>query len=101
MDTLELLLKKPDLIAVDIAGEVGLTRGAVSYLLDKLEEQGLITRQPHPTSRRSFQILVTEKGQTSTDSILKAYYADIEGLFTEYSAEELSKLRQLINKLLL
>jgi MarR family 2-MHQ and catechol resistance regulon transcriptional repressor len=99
MYTLEFLSKNPDAMAVDLADEFGLTRGAVTQILDKLEQQHLVLRKPHPTSRRSIQIELTEKGTTLVDAILDDYHHEIEKLFTNYSEEELAILKQLLDKL--
>lgn len=99
MYTLEFLRKHPDCMAVEIADEFGLTRGAVTQLLDKLEKQGLIVRKPHPTSRRSLSIQVTDQGGDLINEILKAYNKKIEKLFANYSADELAALKQLLEKL--
>ncbi|WP_028548858.1 MarR family winged helix-turn-helix transcriptional regulator [Paenibacillus sp. UNC451MF] len=99
MYSLEFLRKHPDSKAVDIANEFGLTRGAVTQLLDKLEQEDLVVRKPHPTSRRSLQIQITPKGNELIKNILNAYNNKIERLFAHYSPEELSSLRLLLEKL--
>ncbi|MDQ0872855.1 DNA-binding MarR family transcriptional regulator [Paenibacillus sp. V4I3] len=99
MYVLEFLRKHPECIAVDIANEFGLTRGAITQLLDKLELQGLVIRKPHPTSRRSQLVQMTDKGNELIISILAAYNKKIEQLFTPYSKEELASLKKLLEKL--
>lgn len=99
MYVLEFLRKHPDCIAVDIANEFGLTRGAITQLLDKMEEHGLIERKPHPTSRRSHLLQMTDKGTQLINRILDAYNTKIEQLFTSYTKEELAQLQQLLAKL--
>lgn len=99
MYALEFLRKHPDCIAVDIANEFGLTRGAITQLLDKLEEQELVIRKPHPTSRRSLLLQVTDKGNTLINDILVAYNNKIEQLFTPYTEDELAQLKTLLEKL--
>ncbi|MFD0693882.1 MarR family winged helix-turn-helix transcriptional regulator [Paenibacillus sp. GCM10027628] len=99
MYTLEFLRKNPDCIAVQIANEFGLTRGAVTQLLDKLEQQGLVMRMPHPTSRRSQLIHVTAQGTQLIESILLEYNNRIVQLFKPFDAGELSSLRKLLEKL--
>ncbi|NOU95518.1 MarR family transcriptional regulator [Paenibacillus sp. LMG 31456] len=99
MYTLEFLRKHPECRAIDLANEFGLTRGAVTQLLDRLELQGLVVRKPHPTSRRSLHIHITEKGYERLDAIIHTYNNKIEQLFTNYSSEELAKLRELLSKM--
>ncbi len=99
MYTLEFLNMHPESKAVDIANEFGLTRGAVTQLLDKLEKRELVKRKPHPESRRSLQIDLTEMGIQLCASILSEYNKEIESLFTPYNKEELHSLRELLKKL--
>ncbi|MCR8631484.1 MarR family winged helix-turn-helix transcriptional regulator [Paenibacillus radicis (ex Xue et al. 2023)] len=99
MYTLEFLRKHPECRAVDIANEFGLTRGAVTQLLDKMEQQGYVIRKPHPTSRRSLHIHITEKGYELLDVIIKTYNSKIERLLSNYSSEELATLRELLSKM--
>ncbi|MDT0549736.1 MULTISPECIES: MarR family transcriptional regulator [Streptomyces] len=35
----------------------------VTYVMDKMEKQGLVVRQPHPTDRRAKQLVLTEEGR--------------------------------------
>ena len=99
MYVLEYLRKHPDCIAVDIANEFGLTRGAITELLDKMEGQGLLVRKHHPTSRRSQLLQMTDKGNELIINILAEYNMKIEQLFTSYTKEELAALQQLIAKM--
>ncbi|WFB07272.1 MarR family transcriptional regulator [Streptomyces sp. LX-29] len=35
----------------------------VTYVIDKMEKQGLVVRRPHPTDRRAKQLVLTEAGR--------------------------------------
>lgn len=35
----------------------------VTYVMDKMEKQGLVVRRPHPTDRRAKQLVLTEAGR--------------------------------------
>ena len=45
-----------------LAQHLGVDRTVMTYLLDNLEEQGLIERRPDPADRRARRVLVTERG---------------------------------------
>jgi len=64
----------------DLAKAGGLTKGAVSQMLEKIEHKGLITRSPDPEDSRRVAIDLTTKGKI-------AYYAHIQ--FHEDSDREL------------
>jgi DNA-binding MarR family transcriptional regulator len=55
-----------------LAGEMGLSSGAMTNRLDRMEAAGLIRRQPEPSDRRALQVALTDAGwrawQTSTDA---------------------------------
>lgn len=54
----------------DLSTEIGITVGAASKLVDRLERDGLATRAPNPTNRRSSLIALTETGQQALTSAL-------------------------------
>lgn len=43
----------------------------VTFVLDRLEQQGLIQRQPHPTDRRAKQIVLTAAGRHRRADVLQ------------------------------
>jgi len=42
-----------------------------TFVLDRLEQQGLIERRPHPTDRRAKQIVLTPAGERRRDEVLE------------------------------
>jgi DNA-binding MarR family transcriptional regulator len=58
-----------------------------------------VIRKPHPTSRRSLLLQVTDKGNALINDILEAYNNKIEQLFTPYTEDELAQLKKLLEKL--
>lgn len=61
--TLMMTAGQPGMSIADIAREVASTRQAANEMLGGLEQEGLIERRPHPTDRRTQQIVVTESGR--------------------------------------
>jgi DNA-binding MarR family transcriptional regulator len=47
-----------------LAQQLGVDRTVMTYLLDALEEAGLVRREPHPTDRRARRIVVSRRGVT-------------------------------------
>lgn len=60
-----------------IAGELGLDRTVMTYLVDDLEAAGLVTRQPDPADRRSRRVVITDGGQAVLERV-RATLGDIE-----------------------
>lgn len=65
-----------------IADFMGLDRGAVTRLLDKLEAQGLITRDRGKSDRRSVSTTVTPRGEAVAIET-KAHSRAVNAMFTE------------------
>ncbi len=57
-----LLLEEEGLTQKELGDRTGVPGYATTRSLDSLEEQGLIERRPHPTSRRANLIYLTAKG---------------------------------------
>jgi DNA-binding MarR family transcriptional regulator len=46
-----------------LSARLGLHRNVMVNLIDTLEEQGLVTRMPHPDDRRAFAVTLTDKAR--------------------------------------
>jgi DNA-binding MarR family transcriptional regulator len=46
----------------EVADDIGITVGAASKVVDRLERAGLVRRVPHPSDRRSSLLQVTRAG---------------------------------------
>jgi len=56
-----------------VADQLGVTRAAVTGLIDGLERARLIERHAHPEDRRSTVLMLTARGQQSLDRIAPHY----------------------------
>jgi DNA-binding MarR family transcriptional regulator len=59
---LEAATRQPPVSQSVIAQEIGIDRTVMTYLLDDLEREGLLTRRPDPADRRNRQVVATDKG---------------------------------------
>lgn len=57
------LYDRADITPSELAASMGLTRGAVTKLADRLAARGLLTREPDPVDRRSQHLALTEEGR--------------------------------------
>lgn len=62
---------------LDLANRLGVDRTVMTYLLDDLERDGLVERQPDPADRRARLIVLTDKG-TTTLAELEGRLAGVE-----------------------
>jgi len=49
----------------DVSGGIGITVGAASKLVDRLERDGLVERRPNPSDRRSSLVVLTDAGEVA------------------------------------
>ena len=89
MECLRLLFLKGISTPSELARHTGLTSGATTAMLDRLEKAGLIERRPNPDDRRGIQItpakLSAEKAASWFESARKAQ----DELISSYSEGEL------------
>ncbi|MBB5156639.1 MarR family winged helix-turn-helix transcriptional regulator [Saccharopolyspora phatthalungensis] len=57
--------------ARELATRMSCEASNATFVLDRLEQQGLIERRPHPTDRRAKQIVLTPSGRRSRTTVLK------------------------------
>ena len=67
----------------------------VTFVLDKLEQQQLVERRPHPTDRRARQLVLTAAGKRRRAAVVKrlSEHSPIDNL-TETQQESLRYLLQ-------
>ena len=87
--------------ATELARASLLTSGAMTAVLDRLEEQGLVRRQIDGEDRRARRITITEKGRTIVDRALEQRQAQHRALNAVLSLEEREALSAILRKLLI
>ena len=78
-----------------------LTSGAMTNRLDRLEQAGLLVRNPNPEDRRGIIVSLTAEGLRVIKVVLKDYLADLNEFLEPLSAAERRQLAGLLKKLLL
>jgi MarR family transcriptional regulator, organic hydroperoxide resistance regulator len=86
----------------DLGEELGVSSAAASQMLDKLVQQGLVTRNENPDDRRSKLLSLTERGQGILRRSIEARQFWIEELANSLSADEIlaasSAISMLVHK---
>lgn len=72
-----------------LAARLGVTKGAITQLIDRLEGKGLVSRRPHPQDSRSALVALTELGKEAYAVHEQLHAAFYERLRTELSEQEL------------
>lgn len=76
---------------IELAEYLGITKQAVSKMVDYLEENGYVMRKTHPTDKRGKIIVLTERG-LSVMKAKKEILADIETRWAENIGDERMKM---------
>jgi MarR family 2-MHQ and catechol resistance regulon transcriptional repressor len=83
----------------ELADKLLVTGGNVTYVMDRLEEQGLVSRERSPEDRRVVEARLTEEGKALIHRCFPAHAAFIEGLASHLEPDEQQELRRLLKKL--
>ena len=76
------------------------TSGTLSVRMDRLEQAGLITREPDPDDARSVLVRLTDAGERLADAASVARVSAQAALLVALSADEQAQLGDLLRKLL-
>src|ERR1041384_3186887 len=82
------LLRGGPLAAGEIAREIGLTPGAVTGMVDRLERAGLVRREVDPNDRRRVVVTATDSGKDAHNGLFTELGAAMAAMMTRYSPAE-------------
>jgi DNA-binding MarR family transcriptional regulator len=83
-----------------LADELGLTPGTVSVRIDRLIEDGLVSRVPDPETRRSVLVALTPQGRELFERVAPAHLANEARLLSALDDADQKLLADLLRKLL-
>jgi DNA-binding MarR family transcriptional regulator len=83
----------------ELSARLMVTTGNVTGLIDAMEQDDLVARQPNPADRRSTLIAATGAGQTLFAAMAPAHQRWIDGLTAGLSRAEMALLFELLGKL--
>ena len=89
MECLRLLFLKGIATPSELARHTGLTSGATTAMLDRLEKAGLIERRPNPDDRRGTLITPAKSGTEKVASWFESARKAQDELISTYSEKEL------------
>lgn len=80
----------------ELAERLGIVPRSATTLVDALEAQGLIRREPDPDNRRATRVVLTEDGRAALGRMHDAHVQGVEDLFAPLSPEQRETLRDLL-----
>lgn len=96
---LELLYHKGDQPLQQIGGKILLASGSITYVVDKLEQKGLLKRVACPNDRRVTFAQITDEGKAFIENIFPDHEKHIHSLMNELTSEEKATAIELLKKL--
>jgi len=93
------LYRDGSLTGVDLAKRFDVTPRNVTALVDALEAQGLVTREPHPLDRRAVLVAPTRAGRTMAAGMQRGYERMTETMLAGFTDPELADLERVVARL--
>ncbi|MFN3015966.1 MarR family winged helix-turn-helix transcriptional regulator [Vibrio coralliilyticus] len=97
--TLMCLWEEEGLTQRDIAQKSKVENSTTTRTLDKLENLGLVERQPDPNSRRAFRIYLTDEGRALKETLVPIPMAINQKLLSSLEPEERGEIIRLLQKM--
>ncbi len=101
MECLALIFFKGLATPSELARYTGLTSGATTTMLDRLEKARLIERRPNPEDRRGTLIVLTNERTEEIGAMFASGRKAIDKLTSSYSESELETIADYFRKLVL
>jgi DNA-binding MarR family transcriptional regulator/GNAT superfamily N-acetyltransferase len=86
------LANREDPSAKAIGTELGLDAGYLSRIVQKFEEDGLLTRRPSPSDRRQYRLTLTAKGRQSFSKLDRRSHAEVGEMLAPLSDGDRQRL---------
>jgi DNA-binding MarR family transcriptional regulator len=82
-----------------LAAALGMTKGAVSKVVSRLQDKGLVTREPHPDSKRAQTLGLTEAGRALVPQLALCADQNDERFFGHLSPAQRKQLLALLKEM--
>ncbi len=99
-DLMAQLEKAPEGMTLgELSRRMMVSNGNVTGLAERLVEQGLLERRPHPTDRRAAFLRLTDAGHAAFAAMAAEHAGWIAQLFTDMDSDEIAALMRLLGRL--
>lgn len=96
---MERLYSKGALRIGELMDELLSTPGNMTVVVKNMERDGFISRRQDETDKRSFFLVLTDKGKSLIDEMLPKHVALMEEMWSVLSIEEQKELSEILKKL--
>ncbi len=98
-EILELLHQRGPLSLGELADELFVTGGNITYVMDRLEDRELVSRRRSPQDRRVVKALLTPSGRKLIATVLPGHAEFVRARVGHLEARERRELQRLLEKL--
>jgi len=100
MRCLDLIDQAGGMTAGELARAAGLTTGAVTAVIDRLEKAGMARRVADPADRRRVRLEVTPKLWEMTGPLMMPFISESQAILDDYSTEELERFTAFLRRVI-
>src|SRR3954466_10091433 len=95
---LEVLYLKGKQTIQQIGHSILISSGSMTYVIDKLEQKGLLNRHACPGDRRAINVALTEAGIEVINEIMPKHYELVDNMFESLTKDEEETIVRLLKK---
>jgi DNA-binding MarR family transcriptional regulator len=99
--TIDCIGRNSGINVTNLAEKLGVTKGAVSQMVNKLKKRDLVTKLKDSENDKDVILLLSKKGKITFDGHIKFHmdmYNDIKRLIENISINEINSFMEIINK---
>jgi len=98
MKCLDMMAQQKVATPSQLAAHTGLSSGATTAMIDRLEKAGLVERRSHPKDRRGTILILTQQAKRKLPSLFGSLGAAMEALVSSYPQSDLVVLNDFFAK---
>ena len=100
MRCIDLIDQAGGMTAGELAKAAGLTTGAVTAVVDRLEKAGMAKRVADPADRRRVRIEVTPRLWELTAPLMMPFLEESQAILDDYTTEELARFSEFLRRVI-
>lgn len=93
------LAHNESLTQLELARKTHLSTPAVSVTLQKMEAEGMVSRQPDPKDQRAIQVRLTEAGREADRKVVNAIHETENTMLRGITEQEIAAIRPVLEKM--
>ncbi|MEH7435879.1 MarR family transcriptional regulator [Neobacillus drentensis] len=95
---LEVLYHKGKQTIQQIGHRILISSGSMTYVIDRLEQKGILNRSACPNDRRAIHVALTDHGKSLMEEIMPKHQELVDNMFGSLTSNESEELVKLLKK---